>query len=147
MLFSQWHKPKEFQKVLVRILGTDDWRPDIFCYKQNNDYFCLRYIGENCIPYNGNEHLVGTTKSPDKHIKEYSVVGVKNDPDEVWKIRVFKEYRDSNIFPYVVYETNVSVKCYKQCKLYEELWPGCMHRWQGSLWPPRPSQEKEDGEA
>lgn len=56
---------KPFDKVLVRNDKEDQWSANIFSYQvRDNMYYCL---GENywryCIPYEGNEHLLGTTKN------------------------------------------------------------------------------------
>jgi hypothetical protein len=64
---------KPFDKVLVRnpyipvsIVPIGTWIPGIFQYK--NDYSHLYFVsGQSyweCIPYEGNEHLVGTTDKP-----------------------------------------------------------------------------------
>lgn len=55
---------KPFDKVLVRNDKEDQWSANIFSYQvRDNMYYCL---GENywryCIPYAGNEHLLGITK-------------------------------------------------------------------------------------
>lgn len=55
--------PKPFDKVLVRDSKSSEWRANLFSYKKvNGPYYCV-YAGWNyCIPYEGNEHLLGTTK-------------------------------------------------------------------------------------
>lgn len=55
---------KPFDRVLVRNDKEDQWSANIFSYQvRDNMYYCL---GENywryCIPYIGNESLLGTTK-------------------------------------------------------------------------------------
>ena len=54
---------KPFDKVLVRNDKEDQWSANIFSYQIRDMYYCL---GENywryCIPYIGNESLLGTTK-------------------------------------------------------------------------------------
>lgn len=55
---------KPFDKVLVRNDKEDQWSANIFSYQvRDNMYYCL---GEDywiyCIPYIGNESLLGTTK-------------------------------------------------------------------------------------
>lgn len=62
-LVKQEFKP--FEKVLVRDDDTDSWEAEFFSsYDPNNEfpYSCIgnRYI--YCIPYEGNEHLINTTK-------------------------------------------------------------------------------------
>lgn len=55
---------KPFDKVLVRDDKEDQWSANIFSYQVRDMYHCL---GESywryCIPYIGNEHLLGTTKN------------------------------------------------------------------------------------
>lgn len=54
---------KPFDKVLVRNDKEDQWSANIFSYQVRDMYHCL---GESywryCIPYIGNESLLGTTK-------------------------------------------------------------------------------------
>lgn len=63
------HQFKPFDKVLVRY-GNDKWLPAFYI---NYDEECKSHhvIGdlcywEQCIPYEGNEHLLGTNDSPDQ---------------------------------------------------------------------------------
>lgn len=65
------HKFKPFEKVLVRNDKDKRWTPAIFGYKntENSKFkyitcggFCWKY----CIPYEGNEHLLGTQKDPEE---------------------------------------------------------------------------------
>lgn len=55
---------KPFDKVLVRDRKSDKWRVNLYGYKSSDGpYYCV-YAGWNyCIPYEGNEHLLGTTKN------------------------------------------------------------------------------------
>lgn len=57
---------KPFDKVLVRQRETEEWGANIFShiYKTDEylDYVCIHGIWEFCIPYDGNEQLLGTTK-------------------------------------------------------------------------------------
>lgn len=54
---------KPFDKVLVRDDKEDQWSANIFSYQLRGMFYCL---GEGywkyCIPYEGNESLLGTTK-------------------------------------------------------------------------------------
>lgn len=65
------HEFKPFEKVLVRDDKDGRWTPAIFGYKntKNSEFkyilcggFCWKY----CIPYEGNEHLLGTTNSQEE---------------------------------------------------------------------------------
>ena len=54
---------KPFDKVLIRDFKDQAWQVSLFGYKDANNYYCCNGSCWNqCIPYEGNEHLVGTTK-------------------------------------------------------------------------------------
>lgn len=60
---------KPYDKVLVRDEDMDSWKCDFFShYIYNNTpeyhYITISNCYKQCIPYEGNEHLVGTTDSP-----------------------------------------------------------------------------------
>lgn len=60
-------KPKvelrPFDRVLVRDSKSDKWRANLFGYISKDRYYCCVYANWiYCIPYKGNEHLLGTTK-------------------------------------------------------------------------------------
>lgn len=55
--------PKPFDKVLVRDSKSIKWRANLFSHKNVNEpYYCVYASWNYCIPYEGNEHLLGTTK-------------------------------------------------------------------------------------
>lgn len=54
---------KPFDKVLVRDSESDNWRANLFGYIGKDGYYrCVYANWVYCIPYAGNEHLLGTTK-------------------------------------------------------------------------------------
>ena len=57
---------KPFDKVLVRDLDSSDWKAALYShYDTEEKRHCAsacKWV--QCIPYEGNEHLVGTTDSP-----------------------------------------------------------------------------------
>lgn len=55
---------KPFEKVLVRDSYDDVWRASFFSHIKENDgrYVTTCVTWRFCIPYEGNEHLLGTTK-------------------------------------------------------------------------------------
>ena len=59
------HELTPFDKVLVRDNSEDKWMPDIFRYYDDNypeyPYRCGANDSKYCIPYEGNEYLLGTT--------------------------------------------------------------------------------------
>lgn len=61
---AQEHQFKPFDKVLVR--GEDDevWDCNLFSLYCNTVYWCIGGVYKQCIPYDGNEHLLGTTDKP-----------------------------------------------------------------------------------
>lgn len=54
---------KPFDKVLVRDSKSDNWRANLFSYIGKDGYYhCVYANWAYCIPYIGNESLLGTTK-------------------------------------------------------------------------------------
>ncbi len=60
-------------KVLVRNSDTDYWLPDVYVGRNNSNEFVVLYklnpFYIKCIPYEGNEHLLGTTNDCDDFYK------------------------------------------------------------------------------
>ena len=62
------HELKPFDKVLVRENNNQAWRCDVFSHMSLYDkekYRCIGAVWTQCIPYEGNEHLLGTTNNPE----------------------------------------------------------------------------------
>lgn len=59
---------KPFDKVLVRDGECDTWKADYFSDYAKGDktyrYNCVGSFYKSCIPYEGNQHLLGTTNNP-----------------------------------------------------------------------------------
>ena len=63
---------KQFDKVLARDCNDDKWNIDFFgYYKGNGIYQCMTFTKNQCIPYDGNEHLLGTTDDCDEFYKTW----------------------------------------------------------------------------
>ena len=59
-------KVKPFDRVLVRDSKSDNWRANLFGYIGKDGYYhCVYANWAYCIPYIGNESLLGTTKDVD----------------------------------------------------------------------------------
>lgn len=63
------HEFKPFDRVLVRNKDTEKWFPAIYTHMHNDisgEFYALvgNQYATQCIPYEGNEHLVGTTDKP-----------------------------------------------------------------------------------
>ena len=55
---------KPFDKVLVRDFSRDKWSISFFSFKKEDYYVCINHCSWNqCIPYIGNESLLGTTNN------------------------------------------------------------------------------------
>lgn len=60
------HDFKPFERVLVRRTNQERWKLHLFSRESggNNKYECLGGVGfSQCIPYEGNEHFLGTNKN------------------------------------------------------------------------------------
>lgn len=55
---------KPFDKVLVRNCDIEKWKCNMFSHIDGY-YVCFSSYWHQCIPYEGNEHLVGTTNKPE----------------------------------------------------------------------------------
>ena len=56
---------KPYQKVLVRDYDECEWHADFYShYTKGGVYRCVSYAWNQCVPYEGNEHLLGTTDKP-----------------------------------------------------------------------------------
>lgn len=64
---------KPFDKVLVRDCDTDKWNIDLFAYyrEDRGDYQCMTFTKNQCIPYESNKHLMGTTNSCNEYFKTW----------------------------------------------------------------------------
>lgn len=62
------HEFKPFDKVLVKSLRTNEWFPDIVQIYKNDKIYVVGadhpYDLDRVIPYEGNEHLAGTSDCP-----------------------------------------------------------------------------------
>lgn len=66
---------KPFDKVLVMYCNATDWKADFFSHydeeMQNSPFCCIGAWYEKCIPYEGNEHLLGTDDECDDYYKNW----------------------------------------------------------------------------
>lgn len=65
---DQKHQFKPFDKVLVRVGDNYTWSCDLFNYIDETEgvYVGIGSVASQCIPYEGNEHLLGTTNNPEE---------------------------------------------------------------------------------
>lgn len=62
---------KVFNKVLVRDSNKGMWSASIFSHTWENKYICIGIWYNQCIPYEGNEHLLGTANDCDEYYKTW----------------------------------------------------------------------------
>lgn len=62
---------KVFDKVLVRDSNEGMWSASIFSHIWVNKYICIGVWYNQCIPYEGNEHLLGITNDCDDFYKTW----------------------------------------------------------------------------
>jgi len=60
---------KPFDKVLVKYYNDENWKCGLFSHLSTNSvakFVCVGSTYVQCIPFDGNEHLLGTTDMPDE---------------------------------------------------------------------------------
>lgn len=63
---------KPFDRVLTRVTTGDVWGSDFFGYYKDRWFHCCGHIATHyCIPYENNEHLLGTTNDCDDYYKTW----------------------------------------------------------------------------
>ena len=60
---------KPFDKVLMRSSNAREWDATLFSHYSNNKFYGCGMCCDQCIPYKGNEHLLGTTNDCDEFYK------------------------------------------------------------------------------
>ena len=84
---------KPFDKVLTRDNAEQKWSINIFSrydYEKAPFIFvCLLSAYKQCVPYNGNEHLLNTKDSPDGDFKVGDKVVVSDCLDGPWESAYF----------------------------------------------------------
>lgn len=90
---------KPFDKVLVRSSNAYEWQPELF-YKINEEgkYCTLGNVEwRQCIPYEGNEHLMDTANIPEiTDLKNNILFGIE------LKVGYVLEFEDSHIAGVIV---------------------------------------------
>lgn len=88
------HKFKPFEKVLVRDTSAGDgWRASFFSHYHGGRPVGINgWMFDRMIPYEGNEHLLGTTDWPEPELKKGDAVLVWDKGDFHKKIRIYSRY-------------------------------------------------------
>lgn len=62
---------KPFDKVLVRDADNEEWKCNLFSHIDEDVYYmCVSAGWKQCIPFEGNEHLLGTTNNPNNETEK-----------------------------------------------------------------------------
>ena len=62
---------KPFDKVLMRSSNTREWVATFYSHYSNNKFYGCGMCCDQCIPFVGNEHLLGTNDDCDKYFKSW----------------------------------------------------------------------------
>lgn len=93
------HKFEPFEKVLVRDYENYDWRCNLYSHlgkDEKSPHECVWGMWKYCIPYEGNEHLLGTTDSPTpKHEYRWGDK-VEVNPLGMWVRALYYKTEDDN---------------------------------------------------
>ena len=107
-------KPKDW--VLVRDDEKEKWKLDIFSHFVDGASFPYNCVGSyyiECIPFEGNEHLLGTSDSPEEEPNEEFKFGdrVEGNINGMWVDAIFLYNDGSNSDPYKI-ATNMAGDIY-----------------------------------
>lgn len=65
---------KPFDKVLYRMRDGDTWCAGFYSFHKNNSHYIIsNAIARQCIPYEENKHLLGTTDDCDEYYKTWKL--------------------------------------------------------------------------
>ena len=101
-------KFKPFAKVLVRDSEKDEWRVNLYSHYDSSleifRHVCIGGCWKQCIPYEGNEHLLGTTEEilsmkVETEFKPFERVLVRDLEDGEWHTNLYSHY-DSSLESY-----------------------------------------------
>lgn len=113
---------KPFDRVLVHVTPDWEWMPNIFSKEVDGVFFTIDgRCWPECIPYEGNEHLLGTSDSPtppEPDFKFGDKVEVSNDRAYWYKAIYLQKGTNEHHFPcvVVVHENNSTHANWTYCR-------------------------------
>jgi hypothetical protein len=110
-----------YQKVLVRDGEHYEWKVQFFSHQGNGincPYVCVGGRYEYCLPYEGNEHLLGTTNDPEPKWtpKKGEIVKVKDNEDDNWLYRCFIEMTSDEEYECYCDGSSIETVSWKYCE-------------------------------
>ena len=117
---------KPYDRVLTRDGENQCWQADIFshCIGDDGDiYICISGTWSQCIPFEGNERLVGTSDNPIPPEPDFNLgdkVEVRISDGQKWIKAIFTgydpRYEKKKLYLAVsVYDVTI-VDCWEQCR-------------------------------
>lgn len=110
-----------FQKILVRDSENEEWVATFFSHynDEGSEVAINDAHWKYCIPYEGNEDLVGTNRSKWEP-KRGDLVAVRDNRETIWHLRIFDSFkiRDNKIFCIVAHGSTSTSKD-------QEWWDHC----------------------
>lgn len=119
------HNFKPWQPVVVRLHpnGKNRWYADFFSFYDNSltlPYVCTGGHWAECLPAEGNEHLIGTTDNPTQPEPEFQFgdhVEVRDEDPNRWFSARYLAKDHNKIYPHrVFFEDNQSIARFKYCR-------------------------------
>ena len=121
------NKFESYQRVLARDSYNSKWRSELFSYYEKEDgddspYHCVGHISYRfLIPYEGNEHLEGTTNLPYNQEKlEYGdKVMIQTEEDilnNTWRKALFIKRNYESSYTFVVIDEKGSYDTVQDCR-------------------------------
>lgn len=100
-------KFKPFDRVLVRESDDDQWRCQFYSHPYGEYHACLNGVHVQCIPFAGNEALLGKKDSPEPEFKKGDAVLVWDEHNSAKRFRIYSHY-DSDFHKHVVFDVAFS---------------------------------------
>ena len=109
---------KPFDKILVRDDDSELWKIEFFERYNHPDetypYVGLRAVWKQCIPFEGNEHLL---ERPTDKFEWGDKVEVRDHDSDKWLRAVFMAYTGSSLCPYkVIRKDGLYLSDWIQCR-------------------------------
>lgn len=121
------NKFEPYQRVLARDSYNSKWRSELFSYYEKEDgddspYHCVGHISYRfLIPYEGNEHLEGTTNLPyipdDLDFGDKVMIQTEEDIfDNTWRKGLFVKWNPDSSSVFIVIDEKGHYQAVQVCR-------------------------------
>lgn len=117
---------KPFDRVLVRDNDGDYWEPELYGYYEakSDCHSCLAGTYAYCIPYEGNEDLLGTKRGAAHVFRKGEPVGIWGGEDTGWIIALYDHFdAERGWHCGRSYQKSSAHVTGKKCLPASEVWP------------------------